>query len=137
MKKAALALVLVVISLAAMSSFSQAHFTLKADVPFDFTVDGRQYAAGSYELATINPDGLVLRNAKTGQAALIPLSSRTDPAAGVHSAIPQLSFVVSDGRGSLRMISDPEGHNWRVPVSKRELEASRKPEAKKVVVALK
>jgi hypothetical protein len=137
MKKAALALVLVVAAFAATSTFAQAHFNLRADVPFDFTVDGRQYNAGSYELRTINPDGLVLRNMKTGQSALIPVSSRSDANPWIEAVTPQLSFVASGNSGYLTAITDAEGHNWKVPVDKRGAQASHKPEAKKVMVALK
>ena len=137
MKKAAIALVLTVVAFAATSTLAQANFTLHADVPFNFAIDGRQYAAGPYELQTINSNAMRLHNTKTGASGLVMLTTRQNPKVGVSSATPQLRFVLNGDRGYLLSLTDQEGNTFRVPVARRDLEASRKPESKNAVVALR
>lgn len=133
MKNAAIAIVLTVAGLVSTSAVAQANFIMRANVPFAFTVDGHQYAAGFYALQAKNTNGFVLRNQKTGQAAMVPMLTRRD---GKNTEA-VLHFAVNGGRAILATISDAEGHTWKVPVSRSEMEVVKNPESKAIEVALK
>src|SRR5262245_48245557 len=70
MKKVIVALVFALFALGATTAFSQGNFSMRADVPFAFSINGHQYAAGPYELRTINSNTVHLFNAQTGDSGL-------------------------------------------------------------------
>jgi hypothetical protein len=135
MKKAALVLVLTVFAFVATTALAQGWFTLRAEVPIGFSVDGQHYSAGCYELRTISGSIIRLRNLKTGEAGFLrpinPDQSKTSAAA------PVLRFAVSGKRAWLTSFSDGDGTTWQIPVASSDLEASRGEQPKTVIVALK
>lgn len=136
MKKATTTLVLALFAFVATTALSQVNFTLRADVPFAFTIEGRDYAAGSYELRSIKNSTVRLLNMETGDAALFKIiNSETAP--GRNTAAPVLRFVMNGERGYLISLTDGDGNGWNVPVASKDLEALRDPESKSVVVAVK
>ncbi len=136
MKKVLFAAVLLVAAFAATSSFAQSSFTLRARVPFAFSANGHEFSAGAYEVRTINTDVIHLRNIKTGEGGMVMLVSN-DRSLGVTGGTPNLRFLVSGDHGYLLSVTESGGTRYNVPVAKRSLAASRKPESKNVVVALK
>lgn len=135
MKKATITLVLALLALAT-TAFSQVNFTLRADVPFTFSIEGRQYAAGSYELRSIKNSTVRLLNMETGDASLFKIIN-SEAGRGRNMAAPVLRFVVNGEHGYLISLTDGDGNGWNVPVASKDLEALRDPQSKSVVVALK
>jgi len=133
MKKAALALVLTVAGLASTTALAQANFVLRANVPFAFAIDGRLYSAGQYSLQAKNSNGVILRNQKTGESAIVPLINPRDN----NGRAPQLVFAVHGSRATLVTLTDAEGHTWRVPASPKNHEENRNTQPMLVAVALK
>ena len=87
-------------------------------------------------MRTINTDVIHLRNIKTGEGGMVMLVSN-DRSLGVTGGTPTLRFLVSGDHGYLLSVTESGGTRYNVPVAKRSLAASRKPESKNVVVALK
>lgn len=137
MKKANVPLVLALFAFVATAAFSQASFTLRADVPFAFSIDGRHYAAGSYELRTINISTVRLLNIETGASGLVKVISSEQAGSGWNRAAPVLRFVQNGERACLISLTDGDGNSWNVPVASKDLEALRDPQSKSIVVALK
>ena len=137
MKRIAITLVLMVVAFAAMTAFAQPNFTLRADVPFAFSIEGRHYAAGSYEVRTINSCTVRLLNMDTGDAGLVRLISLEQAQSRWNRAAPVLRFAVNGKRAYLMSLTDGDGNGWHVPVAAKDLEASRDSQAKTMVVALK
>ncbi|MBV8205540.1 MAG: hypothetical protein JO041_02005 [Acidobacteria bacterium] len=135
MKKTAIALVLTVVAgLAAATASAQANFAMRANVPFAFSVSGRDYAAGTYMLQAKNSGAMILRNQKTGQSGIVPLLNPERSNATAH-----LQFSRDGMHSTLRALTDAEGHTWRVPAprTKLEIESKAAAESTTVVVALK
>jgi len=135
MKKVAIALVLAVVVLAATSSLAQT-ISLRADVPIAFSIDGRHYAAGPYQLRTIAYNAVELRNAKTGDAGLVKLTYH-DQGVGVNNPAPNLKFALNGRRACLMSLTDGWGNTWKVRSSPADLEVSSGSGSKTVIVALK
>lgn len=136
MKKMAIALALITITgLTATAVFAQGNFTMRANVPFAFSIDGRTYDAGTYTLQAKNSNGVVLHNQKTGQSVIVPLLSQNR----ARYADAHLNFSASGTRATLHNITDAEGHTWKVPVSRKvmDFESKTGSELKMVAVALK
>jgi len=137
MKKVIVTLVLALFAFGAKSAFSQATFTLRADVPFGFSVDGRHFDAGSYELRTINISTVRLLNMETGDGGLVRFTSSGQAESLWNGAAPMLRFVRNGESAYLVSLIDAYGNGWQVPVAPRDLEASRGSQSKDTVVALK
>lgn len=133
MKKATIALVLTVFAFAATTALAQAGYALRADVPIDFSVDGRHYAAGPYELRAINSSTIKLSNMKTGDTGFARIGSPDQAKAGWNTV---LRFAVDGERAYLISLTNGDGMTWKVHVADRDLEASRKANSN-VTVALK
>lgn len=120
MKKITVALVFALSALFATAAFAQANFVLLADVPFSFTVEGRHYDAGYYELRTINSNMInnsVVRlvNIETGEVNLIRLMP-TEQASLWNIPTPKLRFVITGESFNLVSLVDGWGNGWQVPV---------------------
>src|SRR5215467_14604633 len=118
MKKVTIALVLTMVAFAATTALAQARFTVRADVPMGFSVNGQHYSAGSYELRTISSGAIRLLNMKTGEAGLLRLRIPDQ----AKSSPPVLRFAVSGKRAWLTSFSDGQGTTWQFPVAERDLE---------------
>ena len=136
MKKAIVALVFTLFAFAAATAFSQANFTLRADVPFAFSAEDRQFAAGSYELRTINNSTIRLINTQTGDAGLVRLMISEKGQSGKRAA-PVLRFIVNGEHAYLKSMTDHDGNGWQVPVKARDLDLARQSQSTNIVVALK
>ena len=135
MKKVAITLVLAVVAFTATSGLAQT-ISLRADVPIAFSIDGRHYAAGPYQLRTIAYNVVVLRNAKTADAGFVKLMYH-DQGVGVNNPAPNLKFAVNGRRACLMSFTDGAGNTWKVHVAPSDLEASVGSGSKTVIVALK
>jgi hypothetical protein len=136
MKKALVALVFALSAFAATTAFSQANFTLRADVPFAFSIQDRQFTAGPYELRTINSSTVRLLNTRTGDACLIKLMI-SEKGQSWHRAAPALQFLGKGEHAYLQSMTDGDGNGWRVPVAAKYLEVARQSRSTNIVVALK
>ena len=134
MKKIIVALVFALFALFATAAYAQANFVLVADVPFSFTVEGRHYDAGYYELRTLNNNTfntsvVQLVNMETGDVNLIRLIP-TEQANIRNISPPKLRFVINGESFNLVSLVDGWGNGWQVPVRFRgvgETLASHKP----------
>lgn len=120
MKKIIVTLVIALFALFATAAFAQANFVLRADVPFSFSVDGRHYDAGYYELRTLNNttfNNSIVRlvNIDTGEVSLIRLIP-VEQASIWNTEPPKLRFVVSGESFHLVSLVDGYGNGWQVPV---------------------
>jgi hypothetical protein len=137
MKKVIVTLVLALFAFGAKSAFSQSNFTLRADVPFAFSIDGRHFDSGSYELRTINISTIRLLNTETGKCGLVRLTTSEPVESRLNGATPMLRFVRNGESAYLVSLIDSYGNGWQVRVPPRDLEASRRAQSKTTVVALK
>ena len=136
MKKAIVALVFALFAFAATTAFSQASITLRADVPFAFSINGHQYAAGPYELR-INNRIVYLFNPQTGDSSLfLTMMSEQGKSRGI-TATPVLRFQVNGEHAYLESLTDGDGNGWQVPAAARDMEVARQSRSTNVVVALK
>jgi len=136
MKKATIALVLTMLAFAATTALAQAHFTLRADVPMGFAVEGKQYAAGPYMLRAVHGNRFQLSNIRTGNTSFVLLINHDQVKSGRNSATPVLRFWVNGKRALLTSLTDAAGNTWGIPVAQSDLEAFRNA-GSKVEVALK
>jgi hypothetical protein len=120
MKKLIVALIFALFAFLATAAFAQANFTLRADVPFSFSVEGRHYDAGYYELRSINSSTVRLVNMETGDVSLIRFFP-SEQATLWSIASPRLSFVVNGESFYLVSLVDGYGNGWKVPVTTKDL----------------
>jgi hypothetical protein len=138
MKKVIVTLVLALFAFGAKNAFSQAIFTLRADVPFTFSIEGRDYAAGPYELRSINRSTVRLLNMETNDARFVMVVNSEQARTGWNrAAAPGLRFVLNGGTAYLVSLTEGNGNSWNVPMASKDLEALRVPHSKSVVVASK
>src|SRR5215469_4464885 len=116
MKKLFAALVFALFAFFATAAIAQGPFTLRADVPFSFSVGGHHYSAGFYELRSINSSTVQLVNMETGEASLIKLTV-SEQATMWNITPPRLRFVVSAESFYLVSLVDGYGNGWQVPVT--------------------
>lgn len=130
MRKIIVTLVFALFAFFATAAFAQANFTLRADVPFSFSVEGHHYDAGYYELRSINSSTVRLVNMETGDVSLIRLFP-SEQASLWNIASPKLRFVVNGESFYLVSLVDGYGNGWQVPVTSKylgeELTSARKP----------
>jgi hypothetical protein len=136
MKKAAIALVLLSVALVATSALAQAGFPLRADVPFNFSANGQQYAAGTYDLRVIANRTVRLRNRISGESGFVHLMIGSSKAPTTAPA-PHLLFIVNGNYGYLSAVTDQVGDTWSVRIKPADMNASRRSPSKSVVLALK
>ncbi len=110
---------------------------VQANVPFAFNVGTARLPAGCYGMLTLNQQGIMIRNCKTG-ATVFSLVQRESP----QDTTRKLVFDYVGGQYFLSQIWGETGSGGRtVPTSKLERElqlASGGPDARqKVVVAVK
>jgi hypothetical protein len=118
MKKLIVILVFVLFAFFATAAFAQGYFALRADVPFSFSVEGRHYDAGYYELRSINSSTVRLVNMETGDGSLIQLIP-SEHASMWTIAPPRLRFVVNGESFYLVSLVDGFGNGWQVPVTSK------------------
>jgi hypothetical protein len=122
MRKIIVTLVFALFAFFATAAFAQANFTLRADVPFSFSVEGRHYDAGYYELRSINSSTVRLVNMETGDVSLIRLSFSEQPSIwNWNIASPKLRFLVNGESYYLVSLVDGYGNGWQVPVTSKDL----------------
>jgi hypothetical protein len=95
--------VLIAVTLGAGASFAGFQGRVFFDVPFEFTAGDITFPAGRYEveLATPNQFSTILRNTATGNAVVVPSSSRL---AARDVALPELVFDQASGHMHLSEI---------------------------------
>jgi hypothetical protein len=113
---------LLVLTLAgcAGAGMAQSAPTIKANIPFDFTVGNQSFPAGQYSLARPSPNLVLLRNAKGSTVAMAFTRELADDPQAPLSTI--LKFeVAGDHRQLIEAWSkdEPEGLslNWTAPKS--------------------
>jgi hypothetical protein len=117
MKKTIVTLVFALFAFFATTAFAQGNFTLRADVPFSFSVGGHQYDAGHYELrSSIKNSTVRLVNMETGEVHLIKLYP-SEQAVNWKINPPSLRFVVNGDRFYLVSLVEGYGNGWQVPVT--------------------
>ena len=117
MKKTIVTLVFALFAFFATTAFAQGNFTLRADVPFSFSVGGHQYNAGLYELRSSDKNGTVrLVNMETGEVRLIKLYP-SEQAVNWKINPPSLRFVANGNRLYLVSLVEGYGNRWQVPVT--------------------
>ena len=116
MKKNTVALVFALFAFFAATAFAQGNFTLRADVPFSFSVGGRHYDAGHYELRSSTKNSTVrLVNMETGDVHLIKLYP-SEQAINWTINPPSLHFVVDGERFYVVSLVEGYANGWQVPV---------------------
>lgn len=135
MKKTTIAILLAWVAFAATNAIAQEHITLRFDAPFNFSVDGKHYSAGSYQLRTFANNTFEVCNIKTGDAGLVRVIKLEQANAGWNKTSPALRFAMDGERIYLTSLTDSEGNGWHVRGAEKEMEAARSQSA--IVVALK
>jgi hypothetical protein len=99
--------------------------TLKAHIPFAFSVDNVTLPPGDYRIKPLSdfaPDVVVIRSTD-GHHAVVVMAEDTSPAR--RSAIPQLVFDRFGKREFLRVIRVPEEPGAQLPSTQAEIDAAR------------
>jgi len=80
--KKALSFILVAASLLLASGAQAQTLRVRADVPFDFTIDKTSYSAGNYEIRTVTDSAALILNAANNEGSMVlPHNcSKRDPA---------------------------------------------------------
>jgi len=121
MKKIIVTLVFALFAFFATTAFAQGNFTLRADVPFSFSVGGHQYNAGSYELrSSVKNSTVRLVNMETGEVHMIKLYP-SEQAVNWKINPPSLHFVVNGKRFYLVSLVEGYGNGWQVPATTIDL----------------
>ena len=141
MKTIMLALSLLAISLAAHhSAYGQCSPVLRAEVPFDFVVNGKSAKAGNYTIEKTNcltaTPTVVLRDGKGKPLGVINRSAvEVFPRASVRA--PLLTFERSGGEMMLSEVLDPAGrYSFRIRKDRRVRDLAGKQLTERVTVPL-
>ena len=93
-------------SIAASAQSSQQY---RADIPFNFDIEGKHYAAGQYEVGSLSQvsshGGISIRNLETGRARVLGLTSQTG--SDSREGLGRLTFLKVDGLYTLSQILTP------------------------------
>ncbi len=89
--------------------------TVKADVPFEFSVGRNTYPAGQYWIKQIAPNTLALRDSNNAFVALV----LTQPMTSLLTFNPKLRFEVKDGRPALSEVWSDGVTGYKLPVYKK------------------
>jgi hypothetical protein len=122
MKKTIVTLVFALFAFFATTAFAQGNFTLRADVPFSFSVGGHQYNAGSYELrsSSISSSTVRLVNMETGDVHLIKIFL-SEQASNWKINPPTLHFVSNGEKFYLVSLVEGDGNGWQAPATSIDL----------------
>jgi hypothetical protein len=110
---------------------------LRADVPFAFSIEGHHYAAGPYELRSINSSSVRLLNMRTRDGSFVQIVRSDQSGTGWNSAVPVLRFALNGDRAYLISLADGDGNGWNVRMASKDLEALRDHQSSSVVLASK
>lgn len=102
-------------SLAAAGNLSAQDHLVKANIPFDFTVQNRVLPAGTYEISSLSPYAVEVRNVN-GHIAVLSTVDNDDK----RSTTRMLVFQRDGNQYLLHEILTTDALNVTVPTSKRE-----------------
>jgi hypothetical protein len=122
-------------SLAAAGNLSAQEHVVKANIPFDFTVNNNVLPAGTYTISSLSPSAVQVRNAN-GHVAELSLVQNDDK----RSTTPVLVFQRYGNQYFLHEILAANAMNVAVPRSKREqrrLQEAKLQESNQTLIALK
>jgi hypothetical protein len=102
-------------SLAAAGNLSAQEHMVKANIPFDFTVNNKVLPAGTYTISSLSPNAVEVRN-MNGHIAELSLVQNDDK----RSKTPVLVFQRYGSQYFLHEILAANALNVTVPASKRE-----------------
>ena len=122
-------------SLAAAGNLSAQDHMVKANIPFDFTVNDKVLPAGTYTISSLSPNAVQVRNVN-GRIAELSLVQNDDK----RSTTPVLVFQRYGNQYFLHEILAANAMNVTVPRSKREqrrLQEATLRENNQTLVALK
>ena len=122
-------------SLAAAGNLSAQEHMVKANIPFDFTVNNNVLPAGTYTISSLSPSAVQIRNVN-GHVAELSLVQNDDK----RSATPVLVFQRYGNQYFLHEILAANAMNVTVPRSKREqrrLQEAKLQESNQTLIALK
>jgi hypothetical protein len=122
-------------SLAAAGNLSAQEHMVKANIPFDFTVNNNVLPAGTYTISSLSPSAVQVRNVN-GHVAELSLVQNDDK----RSTTPVLVFQRYGNQYFLHEILAANAMNVAVPRSKREqrrLQEAKLQESNQTLIALK
>ena len=122
-------------SLAAAGNLSAQEHMVKANIPFDFTVNNNVLPAGTYTISSLSPSAVQVRNVN-GHVAELSLVQNDDK----RSATPVLVFQRYGNQYFLHEILAANAMNVTVPRSKREQrrqQEAKLQESNQTLIALK
>jgi hypothetical protein len=122
-------------SLAAAGNLSAQEHVVKANIPFDFTVNNNVLPAGTYTISSLSPSAVQVRNVN-GHVAELSLVQNDDK----RSTTPVLVFQRYGNQYFLHEILAANAMNVAVPRSKREqrrLQEAKLQESNQTLIALK
>jgi hypothetical protein len=122
-------------SLAAAGNLSAQEHTVKANIPFDFTVNNNVLPAGTYTISSVSPYAVQVRNVK-GRIAEFSAVHNDDK----RSTTPVLVFQRYGNQYFLHEILAANALNVAVAPSKREqrrLQEAKLQESNQTLIALK
>ena len=122
-------------SLAAAGNLSAQEHVVKANIPFDFTVNNNVLPAGTYTISSLSPSAVQVRNVN-GHVAEMSLVQNDDK----RSKTPVLVFQRYGNQYFLHEILAANAMNVAVPRSKREqrrLQEAKLQESNQTLIALK
>jgi hypothetical protein len=122
-------------SLAAAGNLSAQEHVVKANIPFDFTVNNNVLPAGTYTISSLSPSAVQVRNVN-GHVAELSLVQNDDK----RSTTPVLVFQRYGNQYFLHEILAANAMNVTVPRSKREqrrLQEAKLQESNQTLIALK
>ena len=110
------ALMILVLALIVSVPMTQAQARVRANVPFDFSLDQKSMPAGAYEISSMSDKVLVVRNLDTREARLViePMhveASRVCRHSACEAGIPQVRRPVLPGAD----LGRTEPHRDRLP----------------------
>lgn len=101
----------------ALTAQAQYDAGITVDIPFAFSADGQEIAAGTYQLQLINSNFLMsVRNVNTGNEQMLTVRPETDRSFESHG---RLIFEVCNGRRSLAEVHIPGTNLFSETVSGR------------------
>ena len=122
-------------SLAAAGNLSAQDHMVKANIPFDFTVNNNVLPAGTYTISSLSPSAVQVRNVN-GHVAELSLVQNDEK----RSKTPVLVFQRYGNQYFLHEILAGNAINVAVPPSKREqrrLQEAKLQESNQTLIALK
>ena len=122
-------------SLAAAGNLSAQDHMVKANIPFDFTLNNNMLPAGTYTISSLSPNAIQIRNVN-GHAAELSLVQNDEK----RSKTPVLVFQRYGNQYFLHEILAANALNVTVPRSKREQrrqQEAKLQESNQTLIALK